>query len=156
MEEDTISGDAMTKEKYAELVKKRSRNSRSFIDCAKAFVIGGAICMIGQGILELYVYIGLSEDNAKTLTSVTMIAVGVLLTALHLYERIAKHGGAGTLVPITGFANAMSSPAIEFKAEGLITGLAAKMFVIAGPVLVYGTAAAVAYGVIYWIATYLL
>ena len=81
----------------------------------------------------------------------TLIFIGVVLTALHLYERIAKHGGAGTLVPITGFANAMSSPAIEFKAEGLITGLAAKMFVIAGPVLVYGTAAAVIYGFIYWL-----
>lgn len=143
----------MTKEKYAVLVKKRSRNSRSFIDCVKAFVIGGAICMIGQGILELYGYLGLSQDTAKTLTSVTLIFIGVLLTALHLYERIAKHGGAGTLVPITGFANAMSSPAIEFRAEGLITGLAAKMFVIAGPVLVYGTAAAILYGLIYWIAT---
>ena len=143
----------MTKEKYADLVKKRSRNSRMWIDCLKAFLIGGMICMIGQGILELYLSFGLSPDTAKTLCSVTLIAVGVLLTALHLYERIAKHGGAGTLVPITGFANAMSSPAIEFKAEGLITGLAAKMFAIAGPVLVYGTTAAVLYGVIYWIAT---
>ncbi|MBQ3329585.1 MAG: SpoVA/SpoVAEb family sporulation membrane protein [Ruminococcus sp.] len=143
----------MTKEKYAALVKKRSRNSRSLLDCAKAFVIGGAICTIGQGIFVLYDYLGLAEDTAKMLTSVTLIFIGVLLTALHRYERLAKHGGAGTLVPITGFANAMSSPAIEFKAEGLITGLAAKMFVIAGPVLVYGTTAAVLYGVIYWIAT---
>ena len=143
----------MTKEKYAALVKKRSRNSRSLLDCAKAFVIGGAIGTIGQGIFVLYDYLGLAEDTAKMLTSVTLIFIGVLLTALHRYERLAKHGGAGTLVPITGFANAMSSPAIEFKAEGLITGLAAKMFVIAGPVLVYGTTAAVLYGVIYWIAT---
>ena len=143
----------MTKERYAQLVKKRSRNSRLWLDCLKAFLIGGAICTIGQGILELYLYLGLAEDTAKTLCSVTLIFIGVLLTALHQYERLAKHGGAGTLVPITGFANAMSSPAIEFKAEGLITGLAAKMFVIAGPVLVYGTAAAVLYGVIYWLAT---
>ena len=143
----------MTKEKYAQLVKKRSRDSRSIADCAKAFVIGGAICTIGQGILELYKYAGLSEDTAKTLTSVSLIFIGVLLTAFHRYERLAKHGGAGTLVPITGFANAMSSPAIEFKAEGLITGLAAKMFAIAGPVLVYGTTAAMLYGLIYWIAT---
>ena len=141
----------MTKEKYAELVKKRSKNSRIAIDCAKAFVIGGAICTIGQGILELFLYLDLEEDTAKTLTSVSLIFIGVLLTALHQYERLAKHGGAGTLVPITGFANAMSSPAIEFKAEGLITGLAAKMFVIAGPVLVYGTAAAVLYGIIYYV-----
>ena len=143
----------MTKEKYAELVKERSKDSRIAIDCAKAFVIGGAICTIGQGILELFLMTELSENDAKTLTSVTLIFIGVMLTALHLYERIAKHGGAGTLVPITGFANAMSSPAIEFKAEGLITGLAAKMFVIAGPVLVYGTSAAVLYGVIYFLTT---
>lgn len=143
----------MTKEKYSQLVKKRSKNSRMWLDCLKAFLIGGAICTIGQGILELYLYLKVSEDTAKMLTSVTLIFIGVLLTALHQYERLAKHGGAGTLVPITGFANAMSSPAIEFKAEGLITGLAAKMFVIAGPVLVYGTTAAVVYGAIYWIAT---
>ena len=141
----------MTKEKYAELVKERSKDSRIAIDCAKAFVIGGAICTIGQGILELFLYLDFEEDTAKTLTSVSLIFIGVLLTALHQYERLAKHGGAGTLVPITGFANAMSSPAIEFKAEGLITGLAAKMFVIAGPVLVYGTSAAVLYGIIYYV-----
>jgi len=94
--------------------------------------------------------LGFDKKTSATLCSVTLIGAGVLLTALHRYERIAKHGGAGTLVPITGFANAMSSPAIEFRTEGLITGLAAKMFVIAGPVLVYGTAAAVVYGAIYW------
>lgn len=143
----------MTKEKYAELVKKRSKNSRLPLDCLKAFLIGGLICMIGQGILELYLSLGVGEEDAKTLCSVTLIAAGVLLTALHRYEKIAKHGGAGTLVPITGFANAMSSPAIEFKAEGLVTGLAAKMFVIAGPVLVYGTSAAIVYGLIYWLTT---
>ena len=146
----------MTKEKYAQLVKKRSHDSRMGRDCLKAFVIGGAICTIGQGILVLYRSFDWSQDTAKTLTSVTLIFIGVLLTALHQYERLAKHGGAGTLVPITGFANAMSSPAIEFKAEGLITGLAAKMFAIAGPVLVYGTAAAMVYGLIYWIATYVM
>ncbi|MBQ9248277.1 MAG: SpoVA/SpoVAEb family sporulation membrane protein, partial [Ruminococcus sp.] len=106
----------MTKENYAELVKKRSKNSRLPLDCLKAFLIGGLICMIGQGILELYLSLGVGEEDAKTLCSVTLIAAGVLLTALHRYEKIAKHGGAGTLVPITGFANAMSSPAIEFKA----------------------------------------
>ena len=136
----------MTKEKYAVLVKKRSRNSRSFIDCAKAFVIGGAICMIGQGILELYGNIGLSDDIAKTLTSVTLIFIGVLLTALHLYERIAKHGGAGTLVPITGFSNAVVSAALEFKSEGYVTGMSAKMFTLAGPVLIFGISASVLYG----------
>ena len=143
----------MTKENYARLVKSRSDDSPIVKNCLKAFAIGGAICLLGQGIAELYLTLGLDEDISKTLCSVTLIAIGVLLTALHQYEKIAKHGGAGTLVPITGFANAMSSPAIEFKAEGLVTGLASKMFVIAGPVLVYGTAAAVLYGFIYWLAT---
>ncbi len=143
----------MTKENYSELVKKRSRNSNIWLDCLKAFLIGGAICAIGQGILELFLALEIAENDAKTLTSVSLIFIGVLLTALHQYERLAKYGGAGTLVPITGFANAMSSPAIEFKAEGLITGLAAKMFIIAGPVLVYGTSAAVIYGFIYWLTT---
>ena len=142
----------MTKKSYSELVKKRSRNSNSWLNCLKAFLIGGAICTIGQGILEIFLSLEIAEKDAKTLTSVSLILIGVLLTALHQYEKLAKHGGAGTLVPITGFANAMSSPAIEFKAEGLITGLAAKMFVIAGPVLVYGTSAAVIYGVIYWLS----
>ncbi len=140
----------MTNERYARLVKKRSQNSDAKRDCLKAFLIGGLICMIGQAILEIYGSLGFDKKTSATLCSVTLIGAGVLLTALHRYERIAKHGGAGTLVPITGFANAMSSPAIEFRTEGLITGLAAKMFVIAGPVLVYGTAAAVAYGAIYW------
>lgn len=143
----------MTKENYAQLVKSRSDDSPVLKNCVKAFCIGGAICTAGQGITELYLLLGLDGDVSKTLCSVTLIAVGVLLTALHLYERLAKHGGAGTLVPITGFANAMSSPAIEFRAEGLVTGLAAKMFIIAGPVLVYGTAASVLYGFIYWLAS---
>ena len=141
----------MTKENYSKLVDLRSRNSRMGLDCLKAFLIGGAICTIGQGILELYLMTELSENDAKTLTSVTLIFIGVMLTALHLYERIAKHGGAGTLVPITGFANAMSSPAIEFKTEGFITGLGAKMFIIAGPVIVYGVSASIIYGMVLWV-----
>ena len=141
----------MNKTEYSDLVKKKSKNSPIGKNCLKAFLIGGLICAIGQGLTELYLFLGTDEKTAKTLCSVTLIFLGVLLTALHLYEKLAKHGGAGTLVPITGFANAMSSPAIEFKAEGLITGLAAKMFVIAGPVLVYGTTAAVVYGLIYWL-----
>jgi stage V sporulation protein AC len=140
----------MNKKMYFDLVKVRSKNSRTALNCLKAFLIGGAICALGQGILEGYKAVEIDEETAKTLCSCTLIAIGVLLTALHLYEKLAKHGGAGTLVPIMGFANAMSSPAIEFKAEGLITGLAAKMFVIVGPVLVYGTTAAVLYGVIYY------
>ena len=143
----------MTNEKYAQMVKIRSKESPILKNCVKAFCIGGAICTIGQGILEIYTALGLGEELSKTLCSVTLIAVGVLLTAFHQYERLAKHGGAGTLVPITGFANAMASPAIEFKAEGFVTGLAAKMFIIAGPVLVYGTSAAMLYGIVYYFAT---
>ena len=143
----------MDKKTYSAVVKQRSKDSPTALNCLKAFLIGGAFCLLGQGMTELYLSIGLDSETAKTLCSVSLIALGVILTALHLYERIAKHGGAGTLVPITGFANAMSAPAIEFRAEGFITGLAAKMFVIAGPVLVYGTAAAVLYGVIYFFAT---
>ena len=143
----------MDKKEYASLVKKRSKNSNTPLNCLKAFVIGGLICVLGQGLTEMYTALGADSDTAKTLCSVSLIALGVLLTALHLYEKLAKHGGAGTLLPITGFANAMSSPAIEFRAEGFITGLAAKMFVIAGPVLVYGVSAAVLYGIIYFLAT---
>ena len=143
----------MNRNRYSDLVKKRSQNSCAALNCLKAFVIGGLICLTGQGLTELYLSLGIEEESAKTLCSVSLIALGVILTALHQYERLAKHGGAGTLVPITGFANAMSAPAIEFRAEGFITGLAAKMFIIAGPVLVYGASAAILYGVIYYFAT---
>ena len=143
----------MTKEAYAELVKTHSKNSPVLLNCVKAFGIGGMICVIGEALTELFAALGMDEETAKTLCSVTLIGVGVLLTSLHVYEKLAKHGGAGTLVPITGFANAMSAPAIEFRAEGPVTGLAAKMFIIAGPVLVYGTSAATVYGVIYYLAS---
>lgn len=147
-----VKGDRMNKQDYSKMVQKRSKNSPLALNCLKAFVIGGLICTVGQGLTELYTALGASEEDSKTLCSVSLIFLGILLTALHQYERLAKHGGAGTLVPITGFANSMSSPAIEFKAEGFITGLGAKMFIIAGPVLVYGTAAAMIYGVIYLFA----
>ncbi len=142
----------MNKNEYSKLVDQKSKNSNITVNCLLAFLSGGLICVIGQGITDIYAS-WLSEENAKTLCSVTLIFLGVLLTALHLYEKIAKHAGAGTLVPITGFANSMSSPAIEFKAEGLITGLGAKMFIIAGPVIVYGVSASVIYGVIYYIVS---
>lgn len=143
----------VSKKKYDKMVKKETKNSPLLKDCIKAFLIGGAICTIGQGITNLYITLGVAEKEAKTLCSVTLVFVGVLLTSLHLYEKIAKHGGAGTLIPITGFANAVSSPAIEFKSEGFILGVGAKMFTIAGPVIVYGTSASVLYGVIYYIFT---
>ena len=138
---------------YDKIVKKNSPKSKLFTNCIKAFLIGGAICTLGQGLFSLYMSLGLDEKMSKTLVSVSLIFLGVLLTAIGVYDKIAKHGGAGTLVPITGFANAVSSPAIEFKSEGYIAGLGAKLFIIAGPVIVYGVSASIIYGVIYWITT---
>ena len=140
----------MTPQEYGAVVKRNSPKSKTYVNCLAAFCTGGSICAVGQGIFEAYNALGLSEPDAKTLTSVTLIFIGILLTFLGVYDRLAKHAGAGTLVPITGFANAMSSPAIEFKTEGLITGIGTKMFAIAGPVIVYGTFAATVYGVILW------
>ena len=136
---------------YDKIVKKNSPKSKCFVNSIKAFLIGGGICVLGQIILNIYKKLNLDEDTAKTLTSVTLIFIGILLTAIGVYDKIAKHGGAGTLVPITGFANAVSSPAIEFKTEGYIMRVGANLFKIAGPVIVYGTAASVVYGAIYWI-----
>lgn len=136
---------------YNKIVTKNSPKSKLFVNCIKAFLIGGAICTIGQGFMDLYAMLGAAEKDSKTLCSVTLIFIGILLTAIGVYDKIAKHGGAGTLVPITGFANAVSSPAIEFKSEGYIAGLGAKLFIIAGPVIVYGVSASIIYGFVLWI-----
>ena len=145
----------MTEKEYGKLVKEMSPNSPILKDCIWAFVIGGLICTIGQLFLILYTYLGLDKTDAGTATSMSLIAISGLLTGLSLYDDIAKHAGAGTLVPITGFANAVVSPAMEFKTEGFILGVGAKMFTIAGPVIVYGVSASVVYGFIYWIITLL-
>ena len=113
-----------------------------------AFAVGGLICVIGQLILNGFTALDLSEQDAAAATSVSLVFLSAVLTGLSVYDDIAKFAGAGTLVPITGFANAVVSPAIEFKAEGFVTGMAAKMFIIAGPVIVYGTVASVLYGLI--------
>ena len=113
-----------------------------------AFLIGGLICTLGEALLNLYGMTGLNKDEAGALTSITLVFLSILFTGLEWYDRIAQHAGAGTLVPITGFANAVASPALDFKSEGFVTGMAAKMFIIAGPVIVYGTVASVLYGVI--------
>ena len=118
-----------------------------------AFLVGGLICALGQLLKNGYLAMGLKEELAATAVSVTLVGISALLTGLSLYDDIAKHAGAGTLVPITGFANAISAPAVEFKTEGFILGTAAKMFTIAGPVIVYGVSASVVYGLIYWITT---
>ena len=136
---------------YNRLAKDLSPASPKLKDFIWAFLVGGAICALGQVFLEIYSSLGLEEKTVKTLVPVTLIFIAALLTGLKLFDKIAKHAGAGTLVPITGFANAVVSPAIEFKTEGFILGVGAKMFTIAGPVIVYGTVASVIYGVIYWV-----
>ena len=143
----------MTEKEYGRLVKSMAPKSPIVKDCLFAFLIGGLICTLGQAILNGYSALGLSKEDAGTATSCTLVALSALLTGLSLYDNIAKHAGAGTLVPITGFANAISSAAIEFKTEGFILGVGAKMFTIAGPVIVYGVSASVVYGLIYWITT---
>ena len=143
----------MTQRQYQKLVDDMAPKSPIWKDCLKAFLIGGLICTIGQLILNGYTALGLDKEQSATATSMTLVALSALLTGLSLYDNIAKHAGAGTLVPITGFANAVAAPAIEFKTEGFILGVGAKMFTIAGPVIVYGVSASVVYGVIYWITT---
>ena len=143
----------MTQRQYQKMVDQMAPKSPIWKNCLKAFLVGGLICTLGQAILNLYTYWGLGKENSATETSMTLVALSALLTGLSLYDNIAKHAGAGTLVPITGFANAVSSAAIEFKTEGFILGVGAKMFTIAGPVIVYGVSASVVYGLIYWITT---
>jgi stage V sporulation protein AC len=143
----------MTEKQYNALVKEMSPKSPLGRDCRNAFVIGGLICAVGQFFINTYTKLGLSSQDASTAASMTLVAISALLTGLSLYDNIAKHAGAGTLVPITGFANAIAAPAVEFKTEGFILGVGAKMFTIAGPVIVYGVSASVVYGLIYWIAT---
>ena len=143
----------MKETEYGKLVEEMSPRSPIWRDCLNAFWIGGAICALGQVFLNWYTSMGLEKTDAGTAASMTLVALSALLTGLSLYDDIAKAAGAGTLVPITGFANAISAPAVEFKTEGMILGTAAKMFTIAGPVIVYGVSASVIYGFIYWIWT---
>lgn len=140
------------KNEYNEYVSQHMPRSRVGRNMLRAFVTGGLICTLGQVLNGLYLRAGLDEETAGTAVSVTLILLGALLTALGVYDKIAKFGGAGTLVPITGFANAVVAPALEYKTEGKITGTAAKMFVISGPVIVYGVAAGAVYGLVLWIA----
>ena len=143
----------MTEKEYEKLVQKAAPKSPIGKDCLNAFWIGGLICMLGQILTNSYGAFGLDKDAASTATSITLVALSALLTGLSLYDNLAKYGGAGTLVPITGFANAIAAPAVEFKTEGFILGVGAKLFTIAGPVIVYGLSASVVYGLIYWLWT---
>ena len=142
----------MTNEQYAKYVKKMSPNSALIKDMLNAFWIGGLICVIGQLVRGGLTALGLDELAVGAGTAVLMVLLGASFTGMDLYDDIAKVAGAGTVVPITGFANAIVSPAMEFRCEGLVTGLGAKMFTVAGPVLVYGVSASVVYGLIVWIA----
>ncbi len=142
----------MNNKEYDKKVKKISPGTKSYKTIPKAFLFGGSICVLGEAVRMLYLSFALPEQAVATLTSVTMIFLGAFLTGIGVYDKLAKHGGAGTAVPITGFANSVVSPALEYKSEGLVMGVGAKMFVIAGPVLVYGALSSVIVGIIYYIS----
>ena len=143
----------MKKQEYIEYVEERAKKSPILKNCAFAFLMGGAICSLGQALSDLYSIWGVGEKNAGTLSSVSLIFLAALLTGLGIFDNIAKIAGAGTLVPITGFANAVSSQAIDSKSEGYVLGVGAKMFTVAGPVIVYALVSGTLYGVIYCFAT---
>ena len=142
----------LSPEEYQQLVHRLAKKSPIVKDTVMAFLVGGLICVIGQLIQNGWLAAGLNEEDAGTAMSCTLVFISTLLTGLNLYNKIARFGGAGTLVPITGFANAVTSPAIDFKSEGFVTGMAAKMFIVAGPVIVFGTVASVIYGIVLLLA----
>ena len=140
-------------QEYEKMQKQSAPKSPVLKNCTFAFLIGGLICALGEVIVQLSMKLGADQQTARIIGSISLIAISVLLTTLQVFDNIAKFAGAGTIVPITGFANAVASPAIEFKSEGFVLGMAAKMFTVAGPVIVYGTVASVVYGVVYWVTT---
>lgn len=143
----------MTEKQYDQLICELSPRSPAWKDCLWAFCVGGGICVLGQVLINWYTSLGLPKTDASGAASMTLVAIAAVLTGIGIFDDIAKRSGAGTLVPITGFANAIAAPAVEFQTEGFILGVGAKMFTIAGPVIVYGVAASVVYGLIYWITT---
>lgn len=144
----------MSKDTYKKYADARAPKSPIIKDCSRAFLVGGLICTLAQGLTDIYTRLcGMDKEDAGTLTAVTLVLAAAVLTGLGIFDRIAKFAGAGTLVPITGFANAVVSPAIDSHSEGLILGVGAKIFTVAGPVLLYGTLAGTLYGVVYWIVT---
>jgi stage V sporulation protein AC len=147
---DNVDSIKMTKQEYSDYVAKKAPRSTSVKDMLLSFFFGGLICCVAQGLLMAYERLGADAGTAKSAVSVTLIFLGALLTAMHKYERLAKIAKAGTLVPITGFANSVTATAIEYRSEGLITGTAARMFNIAGPVIVYGVSTSVIYGIVYY------
>ena len=145
----------MTQKQYDQFIRELSPRSPVWKDCIWAFCVGGAICTLGQAFINWYASLGLAKTDASGAASMTLVVIAAFLTGIGIFDDIAKRAGAGTLVPITGFANAVAAPAVEFQTEGRILGTAAKMFTIAGPVIVYGVSASVVYGLIYWITTLL-
>ncbi len=138
---------------YQIYADKTAKKSPLFLDCVKAFVVGGLICTLAEVLFNFYIWLSIPEETVKILVPVTLIFLTAVFTGIGVFDKLAKHAGAGTLVPITGFANAVVSPALDTKAEGFILGVGTKIFTIAGPVILYGTVASVVYGVIYWITT---
>ena len=136
---------------YDNYVKKKTPPSPIFKNCTRAFLVGGLICVIGQGVRDFAIYLGAGSEDVKTIVPIVMIFIGAFLTGIGVYDKIGKFAGGGSIIPITGFANSIASSAMEFKSEGWIMGVGAKIFTIAGPVIVYGTLASVVYGLIYWI-----
>lgn len=141
----------MTNKQYNEYIEKRSERSPCLLNCIKAFLVGGTICTFGEGLSQLYIMLGAEKEQSLIYASISLIFIASLLTGIGIFDKIAKFGGAGALVPITGFSNSVTSPSIEAKSEGYVTGVASKMFTIAGPVIVYGTTASIIYGIIYYL-----
>lgn len=141
----------MTNIEYEKYVNKKSPKSRLFIDTLKAFIVGGGICVLGQGITEFFLARGFEKEDTSAFTAIILIFIGIVLTGLGVYDEIGKFSGAGSAVPITGFANSIVSPAIEYKSEGYVMGVGARMFLIAGPVIVYGVVASVVVGIVYYL-----
>lgn len=141
----------MTNKQYNKYVERRASTSPCVKNCIKAFCVGGMICLIGELIIQLYQYLGADGITSTALSSITLIIIAGLLTGFGIFDKIARFGGAGALVPITGFSNSVTSPSIEAKSEGYVTGVASKMFTIAGPVIVYGTISSIIYGLLYYL-----
>ena len=145
----------MTEKQYDQLIKELSPKSPAWKDCLWAFCVGGAICALGQFFINWYASLGLNKSDASGAASMTLVVLAALLTGLGVFDDIAKRAGAGTLLPITGFANAIAAPAVEFQTEGFILGVGAKIFTLAGPVILYGVSTSAVYGFIYWLVSIL-
>lgn len=150
-EGDTVMQNVITKDEYKKYVDKKSPDSKLLRNLARAFVVGGAICIIGQFFTNFFIQRGLGTDAAASLTAMTLVFLAILFTGLNIYDELGRYAGAGSIVPITGFANSIVSPAMEYKSEGYVMGIGARMFIVAGPVLVYGISVSVVAGIVYYL-----